>query len=83
LKVASLLGSDAGMSALAEGWNEDQRADLHAKIAARQPFLDFAVGRTDADGSTRQFRVSGEPMFDSGCLIIGYRGIGVEITPGV
>jgi PAS domain S-box-containing protein len=83
LKVASLLGSDAGMSALADGWNEGQRADLHAKIAARQPFLDFAVGRTDADGSTRQFRVSGEPMFDSGCLIIGYRGIGVEITPGV
>jgi PAS domain S-box-containing protein len=83
LKVASLLGSDAGMSALADGWNEDQRADLHAKIAARQPFLDFAVGRTDADGSTRQFRVSGEPMFDAGCLIIGYRGIGVEITPGV
>jgi len=45
------------------GWNEAERAALRATIAARQPFLDFAFGRVNADGSRQQFRVSGEPMF--------------------
>ena len=32
------------------------------------------------DGSRQQFRVSGEPMFNTACRFLGYRGIGVEIT---
>ena len=62
------------------GWNEAERAALQAKIADRQPFLDFAFSRANADGSRQSFRVSGEPMFDSACRFIGYRGIGVELT---
>ena len=62
------------------GWNEAERAVLQATIAARQPFLDFAFSRVNADGSQQQFRVSGEPMFTQSCRFIGYRGIGVEIT---
>ena len=50
-----------------------------AKIADRQPFLDFACSRVDADGSKHQFRVSGEPMFDQFCRFIGYRGVGVGV----
>src|SRR5665811_1672074 len=61
------------------GWNEAERAVLQAKIAARQPFLDFAFSRVNADGSHQTFRVSGEPMFDRSCRFIGYRGIGVEL----
>ena len=61
------------------GWNEAERKELRAKIAERQPFLDFTFSRVNADGSRQQFRVSGEPMFDQGCRFIGYRGIGVEI----
>ncbi len=34
-----------------KGWNEAERDVLQAKIAARQPFLDFAFSRVNADGS--------------------------------
>jgi PAS domain S-box-containing protein len=64
----------------AAGWNEAERKVLQAKIAARQPFLDFVFHRVNADGSQQQFRVSGEPMFNQSSRYIGYRGIGVEIT---
>jgi PAS domain S-box-containing protein len=83
LQVDSLAGPNSSVNALGDGWNEEQRAILQAKIAAHQPFLDFAVGRTNPDGSTRQFRVSGEPMFNEGCQMVGYRGIGVETTQGI
>ena len=63
------------------GWNEDERRVLQAKIAAREPFLDFAFSRVNPDGTQQQFRVSGEPMFNQSCRFTGYRGIGVETTP--
>ncbi len=63
------------------GWNEAEREALQARIAERQPFIDFALSRVNADGSQQQFRVSGEPMFNRSCRFIGYRGIGVETTP--
>jgi PAS domain S-box-containing protein len=62
------------------GWNEAERAELQANIAARQPFLDFVFSRTNADGTQQKFQVSGEPMFTQSCRFIGYRGIGVELT---
>jgi PAS domain S-box-containing protein len=65
----------------AAGWNEAEREALQARIAERQPFIDFALSRVNADGSQQQFRVSGEPMFNRSCRFIGYRGIGVETTP--
>jgi hypothetical protein len=49
-------------------------------IAERQPFIDFALSRVDANGSLQRFRVSGEPMFNQSCRFMGYRGIGVETT---
>ena len=63
----------------ATGWIEEERAALRAKIAARQPFLDFAFSRIDTDGSRRHFRVSGEPVFSQSGRYTGYRGIGVEV----
>jgi PAS domain S-box-containing protein len=62
------------------GWNEAERAELQAKIAARQPFLDFVFSRINPDGSSQKFQVSGEPMFNRSCRFIGYRGIGVELS---
>ena len=78
IRVTALLGetSDDEM----HGWDEAERKVLQAKIAARQPFLDFAFSRFKADGSRQQFRVSGEPMFNQSSRFIGYRGIGVEVT---
>ncbi len=78
IRVAPLAGD--GGDHLTTGWNEAERRALQAKIAARQPFLDFAFGRVNTDGSQQTFRVSGEPMFDQFCRFIGYRGIGVEVT---
>ena len=80
IRVDGLAG-DAGGGPVA-GWNEAEREVLQARIAARQPFLDFAFSRTNADGSQQHFRVSGEPMFNQACRFIGYRGIGVEVTAG-
>jgi PAS domain S-box-containing protein len=80
MRVDSLAGarSDPGKA----GWNEAERAALQAMIADRQPFLDFAFSRDNADGSRQTFRVSGEPMFSQSCRFIGYRGIGIELTAG-
>jgi PAS domain S-box-containing protein len=63
-----------------EGWNKEERTALQARIAAREPFLDFVFSRVSADGSRRRFRVSGEPMFNRTSRFIGYRGIGLEMT---
>ena len=76
-----LLGPDPAPAA-DDGWDAAQRQQLQAKIADRQPFLDFLFHRTRADGSRQQFRVSGQPMLDQHCRFVGYRGIGVEVMPG-
>jgi len=76
------LATEAGDCTVAAGWNEAERQLLQARIAARQPFLDFLFSRTNADGTQQQFRVSGEPMFNQACRLIGYRGVGVEVTAG-
>src|SRR5580704_16042625 len=74
IRVNTLTGNSG--SAATGGWDETQREALQAKIRARQPFLDFALTRDNPDGSRQQFRVSGEPMFNSACRFFGYRGIG-------
>jgi len=78
IQVPPLAGETG--SAQVTGWNEAERKTLQETIAARQPFLDFAFSRVNADGSQQQFRVSGEPMFNRSSRFIGYRGIGVELT---
>ncbi len=80
IRVEPLAGAtgDDGMT----GWNEEERKVLQSRIAERQPFIDLALSRVNADGSRQQYRVSGEPMFNQACRFIGYRGIGVETTAG-
>jgi CheY-like chemotaxis protein len=75
--MPAFLGESAGGEA--SGWNENERIALQAKIAGRQPFVDFAFSRVHANGSVHHFRVSGEPMFNEACRFTGYRGIGVEV----
>ena len=75
------LAADAGATPHVNGWNKAERDALQATIASRQPFLDFVYSRVNADGSQQKFQVSGEPMFNQSCRFIGYRGIGVELTP--
>lgn len=68
-------------AAQASGWNESERIKLRTIIADRQPFLDYVFHRRDADGEEQSFQVSGEPMFNRTGCFVGYRGIGVELTP--
>jgi len=77
IRVDALAGDAA--AAPVSGWNEAEREQLQATIAARQPFLDFVFSRVNADGSQQRFQVSGEPMFNRSARFIGYRGIGVEL----
>ncbi|MDI3294958.1 response regulator [Janthinobacterium tructae] len=76
--VAEMLG--IGSEEEPQCWNAAERALLDAKIAAREPFLDFIYSRANLDGSTQYLQVSGEPMFDNGSRFIGYRGIGLDVT---
>ena len=78
IRVGALAGEPGGIQVA--GWNEAERKILQAKIAARQPFLDFSFSRVNADGTQQTFRVSGEPMFNRSSRFIGYRGIGVELA---
>jgi PAS domain S-box-containing protein len=80
IRVDSITGEST--PAASDGWDETQRRDLQARIAAREPFLDLNLSRTRPDGSCQYFRVSGEPMFNSACRFLGYRGIGVETAGG-
>lgn len=75
----ALVGSTGGHELA--GWNEAERGSLQAKIAARQPFLDFVLSRINADGTQQHFRISGEPMFDQYSRFTGYRGVGAALTP--
>ena len=63
------------------GWDESERRTLRATIAARQPFLDFWFSRINGNGTRQSYRVGGEPMFSQSCRFLGYRGIGIEVTP--
>jgi PAS domain S-box-containing protein len=76
IRVDTLDGDASGFEV--DGWDAAERAQLHAAIDARQPFIDFAFSRTYPNGSQQHYRVSGEPMFDQSCRFLGYRGIGVE-----
>jgi PAS domain S-box-containing protein len=77
IRVDTLVEDTA--AARVTGWNEAEREQLQATIAARQPFLDFVFSRVNADGSQQRFQVSGEPMFNRSARFVGYRGIGVEL----
>ena len=83
IQVGTLSGEQVGEAGTVQavGWNEDERKALQASIAARKPFLDFVFSRLNADGSKQRFQVSGEPMFNQSARFIGYRGIGIELTP--
>jgi PAS domain S-box-containing protein len=85
LEMLGIRGEGAQAASNVNGplWNETERTQLEANIAARKPFLDFVYSRRNADGSQQYFQVSGEPIFDSTGGYTGYRGIGMDITTRV
>lgn len=81
IQVDSLAGDESGFQL--GGWDETERETLRSIISAREPFIDFVFNRLDSDGSQKQFRVSGEPMFNQLSQFIGYRGIGVACNSNI
>lgn len=83
--VPEILGFEVSSSAapsnslLSTGWNALEQSVLRGKIANRETFLDFEFTRNTLRRGDQTYLVSGQPMFDSTCHFIGYRGIGVEI----
>lgn len=61
------------------GWNEAEREELRARVAARKPFLNLSLSRNGVGGA-QKFLVSGEPIFSRLCHFIGYRGVGMDVT---
>ena len=55
-------------------------ADYEYSVAQRKAFHDLNYRFKHANGDTRYFRISGEPVFDEGGAFIGYRGIGRDVT---
>ena len=78
IQVRRCAGKNKGRSGGA--LDETERKILEAKLAARQPFLDFVYSRTIPDGSCQYLMVSGEPIFDTSGRFTGYRGIGKDVT---
>jgi PAS domain S-box-containing protein len=81
--VEEMLGISSTATAeemAAAGWNLPERESLDARIANRQPFLDFIYSRTLPDGRVQTLQVSGEPMFDAASAFAGYRGIGLDVS---
>ena len=93
--VMQILGSRADPQADAErdvahgdaswdgGWDESDLRSLQTLVAKRQPFLDLVLHRTQPGGKQQQFRVSGQPMFDTTCRFVCFRGTGVEFMPSL
>ena len=82
LGIRDPLSTDDGPADAGNTWEPAGRQALNDYIATRQPFLDFVLYRQHADGSRQQFRISGQPMFDTTCRFIGYRGVGVQVLNG-
>ncbi len=78
LRVNSISGSSPADKQ--QEWDAEELAQLREYVEERRPFREVIFTRTGKDGTIQRFQVSGEPMFDSMCRCIGYRGIGLEIT---
>jgi len=79
MPVASLLGRRAQEL---EGFECDDRTVKRylQALADRQPFRDIVHGFRGGDGSPRYCRISGEPVLDDQGTVVGYRGVGSDIT---
>ncbi|UVW30243.1 EAL domain-containing protein [Massilia sp. H6] len=60
---------------------ESEGGQAHVtQVRAHEPFANFEYQVVDAHGNTRWFCVNGQPVFDDGGALLGYRGTGSDIT---
>jgi diguanylate cyclase (GGDEF)-like protein/PAS domain S-box-containing protein len=58
----------------------DQWAEHIALLEAHKEFRDMELCRLDESGKKIWISISGEPVFDSSRIFMGYRGVGKDIT---
>jgi diguanylate cyclase (GGDEF)-like protein/PAS domain S-box-containing protein len=89
--MSSLMGEKTGLDPAAylghTRWDqpalnltEADWARHRAQLERHEPFRDFEIKRSGADGRVVWVSISGEPVFDAGGGFVGYRGIGRDIT---
>ncbi len=66
-----------------EDVSDEAWAQHKALLEAHRPFSDFVAKRRDNQGNVRYSCLSGEPMFSTDGIFVGYRGIGRDITDDV
>ncbi|NNG23451.1 bifunctional diguanylate cyclase/phosphodiesterase [Telluria aromaticivorans] len=79
VSVESLLGKTRWEYVPALLESELGRAHL-AQVRAHEPFANLEYQVVDQHGDTRWFCVHGQPVFDDGGALLGYRGTGSDIT---
>ncbi len=77
--VESLLGKTRWEYVPALLDSEPGRAHI-AQVRAHEPFANLEYQIIDQHGHTRWFCVHGQPVFDDGGALLGYRGTGSDIT---
>ena len=60
--------------------SENEWSAHQATLDARESFQDLTYQRLAMDGTSRQFSISGRPIFDAQGNFRGYRGVGRDIT---
>jgi diguanylate cyclase (GGDEF)-like protein/PAS domain S-box-containing protein len=59
----------------------DAQSEAHeAVLRSHQAFHDFEFQRPDSDGTLAWHSISGEPIFDSDGVFVGYRGVGRDVS---
>lgn len=62
------------------GISDEKWAEHRSLLMAHKPFRDFEGGLANADGETRWFLMSGDPIFSRNGRFLGYRGVSQDIT---
>ncbi|HER25538.1 MAG TPA: PAS domain S-box protein, partial [Rhodospirillales bacterium] len=70
---------DLSSNGLQEQAKEKWRVHI-ADLNSHQPFRDFVYLFKTGDGSTRNVKISGIPVFDDANMFRGYRGSGTDVT---
>lgn|GEM_PF-1842254 len=77
---SSLLGKTRWETELHLNGNSSDWTSLRALLDAGQPFRNVIMQRTLSGGSRRFISVSGTPLIDGSGKLVGYRGLGQDVT---
>ncbi len=74
------LGLDRDERHAVYGYASPQRVAYYRALDERKRFSEIEVSLRRADGSLRHITLSGGPLFDEAGQLVGYRGVGRDVT---